>query len=166
MKKNIAKKDGQPMNKIFLFILCCFNFSLISSISFAQEASLPAPLPRVYESAQGDIDITQMEDSMSDIFRKYLGENSSFYIRTIRWTYDPMAYINYGVSVVNPWVPGTQAEYTMFFTSHDYSGNHQVKCRLLVWNGSKTIGVRNCVSQTSAYWSKVSFNLKFNQIGL
>ena len=150
------------MKTLILFILC----SLSLSLSFAEESSLQDPQPRVYNSFQGKIQITKMEDAMSGLFKKYLGPNSAFYIRSIRWTYDPMGYVNYGISTVDPRLPGTQAEYTIFFTSHEQTANHQVKCRLLVWNGLKTLAVRGCVSPTSDYWSKVSFALRFDQVGL
>ena len=150
------------MKSLIIFILCSLNLSL----AWAQDASLQDPEPRVYNSFQGAINIEKMENAMSGIFSKYLGANSNFHIRKVRWTYDPLAYVNYGFSAVNPLVPGTQAEYTIFFTSHEYSGNHEVKCRLIVWDGLKTLAVTGCESPTSKYWSTVAFKLKLSQVGL
>jgi hypothetical protein len=149
------------MSNLFLTLLLFLN----ASIAFSQELFMRPQLPRLYQSAQGVINIDLMEETMATIYQKTLGESISFHIQSIRWTYDPMGYINYGLSAVNSEVKGTRAEYTLFFTSHE-SGNHQVKCRMIVWNGYSLIEIHSCHSETSQLWTKAKFNLSFKQVGL
>jgi len=136
---------------LFLSALLSVSVFAGSSESLAMEET---PVPRTYSSAQGDIDLGQLESAISQD-----ADGADVRIKSVRWSKDPMAY---GIYFLGKAFGSAHARYILDF---ELGNSHHVECVLLLFVREQDALIHRCTSDTADV-SRLASVANFRELGL
>lgn len=125
-----------------------------------EDPAADVPAARIYESAQGPIDLGKFERVISNYLRE-----TPVTIENIRWPYNPFAYSNYFVGKMfhdhagyeNTW-------FATYVLTMKVAQEHEAVCEFTIYIKEPRATLWNCRSSTAKV--KVYLDLKHKDIGL
>lgn len=133
-------------------LIAATNIFLFAGVASAAP-SPRGPTKRIYESAQGPIDIGLFEGVLSNRL-----QGSKVHIERIRWSHNPSDYPLYAITW---YMRDATASYVVEFS---INGVHHVQCDFILYEHLMQTMVKNCESTSARV--DVGWFIAYVQIGL